>query len=916
MKPHRTASPVRGNTKSWLLPVLLACSLLWARPSDAQQVCAGTPTRPDARYSPVGNGSEVKDTVTGLIWQRCSVGQTWNGTACTGPVTGYTWQNAANFVATLPASGNGTGAAARWRLPLQTELFSLVEQSCKNPSINPTWFPATPATVFWTGEPSVGQNAYCVGFLDDSVGNGYPSDCWGLNTFPIRLVRGSGVLNLPPVPTIQITQGSPRVPVDTGIAVSAAGSADPDGIIGGGLYWDFGDRSGTQYGLTASHVYDTPGTYTITLKATDNQQVSGSAQLQITVLPVPVPVIGTATVTDIQPTAADASASVSFTLPADTTGVTGYTATSTPGGFSGSCTGSPCEVPGLSFGQSYTFQVTAHTAKRSGRPSAASNSVTPVTTPRPPQNLVTSASIVNGVPQINVSFTVPSNGGSAITGYNASIRATDSTSQFYTPNVCQLNCVITSNVVLGKTYSVYATVSNAQGSSTYSAFNTVTLLRKPEITDAVAGPVSGTATVRFTSNITGGNVSYTVTSSPAGANGTCSTSGCSVTNLTAGTSYILSIAANSMDGSTSTTSSADVQLVGGAAPAPANVAASTTLAGVSVSFTPPAAVTGSAFSYIVSNNVDGTIVPCAASPCVFLPGTGGTITYSVATYDSIKKQISAAVASPNAVKAAVFNAPASTAWAIPAGTQSLKVIAIGGGGGGGGVVPDHEQGSTGGSGARVGIELGAAVIGTTTTVSVIAGAGGAVGANALFGGGGGGASGIALGSVRVIAGGGGGGGGQLYSITAGDAGGNAAMSSGAGSNGVNGGHGGGPSGPGVGDGGPCQYNNYVSGTGTGGAGGNGSGSALGGGGVWSDASAANGGNAASTACNSGSGGGGGGGGYGGGGGGGVSPYGGAHGGGGGGGGGSTAPAEAVWSSAGNGGSAAMRGGNGKVIIFY
>jgi hypothetical protein len=83
------------------------------------------------------------------------------------------------------------------------------------------------------------------------------------------------------------------------------------------------------------------------------------------------PTIGTAT-------AGALSASVAFTAPTYTgSGITGYTATSSPGGFTGTGASSPVTVSGLTAGTAYTFTVTATTAAGQGPASAASNSVTP-----------------------------------------------------------------------------------------------------------------------------------------------------------------------------------------------------------------------------------------------------------------------------------------------------------------------------------------------------------------------------------------------------------------------------------------------------------------------------------------------------------------------------------------------------------
>jgi hypothetical protein len=79
-------------------------------------------------------------------------------------------------------------------------------------------------------------------------------------------------------------------------------------------------------------------------------------------------------------TAGNAQATVSFTAPASTGGsaITGYTVTSTPGGFTASGAASPITVTGLSNGTSYTFTVAATNALGNSVASEASIAVTPI----------------------------------------------------------------------------------------------------------------------------------------------------------------------------------------------------------------------------------------------------------------------------------------------------------------------------------------------------------------------------------------------------------------------------------------------------------------------------------------------------------------------------------------------------------
>jgi hypothetical protein len=169
------------------------------------------------------------------------------------------------------------------------------------------------------------------------------------------------------------------------------------------------------------------------------------------------PTIGTAT-------AGDGQATVTFSAPASNGGsqITGYTATSSAGGMTGSGTSSPITVTGLTDGTAYTFTVTATNGVGTGTASAASNSVTPVapsTVPGAPTGVVAIADNT----QATVSFTAPaSDGGSAITGYTV---ISSPGGIIATGTACP---IIVNGLTNGTAYTFTVTATNAVGTSVAS----------------------------------------------------------------------------------------------------------------------------------------------------------------------------------------------------------------------------------------------------------------------------------------------------------------------------------------------------------------------------------------------------------------------------------------------------------------
>lgn len=139
-------------------------------------------------------------TIGNLQWMRCSLGQRWSGTSCTGEASRHRWREAL----VLPDLMNDQGGFAGysdWRLPNISELASLrvcssgrastlvdlpdgvaTFEKCSGdfsiPTLDTNLFPNSPSARFWSSSPFAGRpsNAWGVffdrGYVGDNVSIG------------------------------------------------------------------------------------------------------------------------------------------------------------------------------------------------------------------------------------------------------------------------------------------------------------------------------------------------------------------------------------------------------------------------------------------------------------------------------------------------------------------------------------------------------------------------------------------------------------------------------------------------------------------------------------------------------------------------------------------------------------------------
>ena len=439
--------------------------------------------------------------------------------------------------------------------------------------------------------------------------------------------------------------------------------------------------------------------YTFTVTATNVAGTGAASAASSAITPAAPP----GPPTDVVASAGDHSASVTWTAPTSDGGspVTGYVVTAddldNAAASGATCDATDpavgCTVTGLIDGDSYTFTVVASNAAGSGSASTPSLPVTPASVPGPPLGVTATA----GVGSAAVSWSAPaSNGGLPITGYT--VTATDHTSSHGGESCTTtgaLGCTV-SNLTNGDSYTFTVTATSDAGTGAASTPSpAVTPATVPDAPTGV-GAIAGDRSVSVTwsppgfdggSAVTGYTATATDQTNPGNPQETCQgtdpSDQCTVSGLTNGDSYVVTVTATNAVGTGSAASSAPV--VPAAVPGrPSGVTAAPGDASALVSWTAPSSNGSTITGYTVTaadqtNSSNGSQTCQGSDPsdsCTVSGLTNGdsytfTVTATNGAGSSAPSDPSAAVVpyttpdAPSDVVASPGDTTASVTWSPP-----------------------------------------------------------------------------------------------------------------------------------------------------------------------------------------------------------------------------------------------------------
>ncbi len=168
----------------------------------------------------------ITDTATGLMWMKCSMGQTYNSNTngCDGSPTKTNLQNALSNCENLTFAGH-----MDWRLPNRIELQSIVDYSRYDTAIDTTYFPGTMSFGYWSStiNASNTNNAWGVKFNYGHIDNYYKGH--GNYVRAVRSVESGSVgdsykLVISISGTGKVTSGDGKISCGSGTGNECSGS--------------------------------------------------------------------------------------------------------------------------------------------------------------------------------------------------------------------------------------------------------------------------------------------------------------------------------------------------------------------------------------------------------------------------------------------------------------------------------------------------------------------------------------------------------------------------------------------------------------------------------------------------------------------------------------------------------------------
>ena len=512
----------------------------------------------------------------------------------------------------------------------------------------------------------------------------------------IRAVNGVGVspastpvsvspAAAPAAPSVTLTPGNGSLGVR--FTLGDNGGSPVTGYeysLDGGPFVTTG-TTGTSFSVTGL----TNGTaYTVSVRA-DNAIGDGAPSTPVSGTPATVP----GAPTTVLATSDSASADVSWTAPADNGGsaVTSYTATAYTSSSGTTTAGTPCTttapatactITGLTNGTTYDVAVTATNARGTGVASSPRVAVTPIARPSAP----TISSVGSGDTYLSVAFTAGAAGGDPITSYQYSLNGGTT----WTTATGTSSPIIISGLTDGRTYPVVIRAVSAAGPGATSNTVSGTPAAYPATVDATRVVANGQNGQVAVSWVVPGNGGAAITQAQATAFdlltggsqiATCTTTtnltpgataGCTITGLTNGTTYYISIQSDNATG-WSARSAPRVPATPSVDPGPvANVVATGGDAQATVTWTPGSTGQSSLTGYTILCSTGGVYTSCgsagASATSATVTGLTNGVTYTFEV-EATNGQGTGPASSPS--NAVTTSAPIITSVPVGAGEAGV-----------------------------------------------------------------------------------------------------------------------------------------------------------------------------------------------------------------------------------------------------